>query len=203
MCLKYVPMPSLQDLPGSGGPSLASVAPWKKLPRSPLNSEQDLTGIRAWEATLQACPYSEPGDPALLPETQVLTLPPLSGPQDNGLGWDLADPAYLVINIYQALGARACSWLGRGVRGRCFRRISKPFPNEGAMRGVCHLGLGILGEGRTDGQRNGVRGSLGGLGHAPAARPPHAPQECGGGVKRPRPGETWQPLPWTVLSECS
>ena len=28
-----------------------------------------------------------------------------SGSQDNGLGWDLADTAYLVINIYQALGA--------------------------------------------------------------------------------------------------
>lgn len=36
---------------------------------------------------------------------------------------------------------------GCGGGGRCFRRISKPFPNEGAMRGVCHLGLGILGEG--------------------------------------------------------
>ena len=32
----------IQDLPGLGGLSLASMAPWKKLPHSPLNSEQGL-----------------------------------------------------------------------------------------------------------------------------------------------------------------
>lgn len=40
------------------------------------------------------------------------------------------------------------------------------------------------GRGWTDGQRDRVRGSLGGLGHAPATRPPLAPQECGGGGVR-------------------
>ena len=37
------------------------------------------------------------------------------------------------------------------------------------------------GGGWTDGQRDRVRESLGGLRYAPATRPPHAPQECGGG----------------------
>lgn len=40
----------------------------------------------------------------------------------------------------------------------------------------------------TDGQRDRVRGSLGGLGHALATRPPHTPQECGGGGFRGSPG---------------
>ena len=78
----------------------------------------------------------------------------------------------------------ADSELGCGGGGRCFRRISKPFPNEGAARGEGRVPPGPWapqGGGWTDGQRDRVRGSLGGLGYAPATRPPHAPQECGGG----------------------
>lgn len=118
------------------------------------------------------------------------------------MGWDLADLACLVINMYQAPGARACSWLGGG--GRCCRRIWKPFPNEDAVRAACHLGLGSLGE-RDDSWTVGQTwGSLGDMGILQEPDLPMHPRNVGeeeSSQKRPKLRETWQPPPWTVFPQ--
>ena len=91
--------------------------------------------------------------------------------------------------------------------GQMLQKDLKALLNEGSVRGACHLGLGILGEG---GDRWTAGQSLGGLRHAPETRPHHAPQECGGGgVRRGqscgRRGSllSWTALPQSILESCA
>ena len=122
--VQCVPMSPTQDLPGPGRGALASVVPWRQsLPLLPLvslgcpMSQPSLLRAQAAGPPCQACPYPSWTESQPCPQQREFCgLDPgtPAGSQDKGWGWGLADPAYLVINIYQSSGARACSWLGVG-----------------------------------------------------------------------------------------
>lgn len=107
---------------------------------------------------------------------------------------------YLVINIYQALGAQSLQLAWEWGRGRCFQRPFQPFPNEGAGKGAtwaCRA-LGRRGQMDSGAESQGEPRGTWTCSSNPTSQ---APQECGAAAWMDVPGGRQSSLsvPETVL----
>lgn len=119
------------------------------------------------------------------------------------MGQDLADSAYLCINIYQAPGAGACSWLGEGWgAGADAVGSQSPFLMR-VLGGESTACPGILWREKTDVQRDRRRESLGIIQQADLVHP-------GKWGRRPKRQGYWRhcslsserPIPPGVFESC-